>query len=140
MRTKFKIIPLLAMLLLSLILAPASHALLQAVGPVDPATTFPAWYQDTTGLSLAPCFDANGFCAITMAAGPGFTGAPPIVFPLNFPEEGFYMYAETFAGTTLYIAALEFAFATVVRPGDQVVFARSCVSGSSVGWIAPPTE
>jgi hypothetical protein len=112
------------MLLLSLAFAPASHAVLQAVGGVDPATTFPAWYQDSTGLSLAPCFDANGFCPITMAAGPGFTGVPPIVFPLNFPEEGFYFYSDTTAGTTLYIAALEFAFAAVVRAGDQVTFAR----------------
>ncbi|HEX9135548.1 MAG TPA: hypothetical protein VF905_01220, partial [Nitrospirota bacterium] len=84
MRTGFKIIPLAVMLLLSLIFVPASHAVLNAVGPVDPATTFPAFYQDSTGLSLAPCFDNNGFCANTMIAAPGFDPALPLSIPLNF--------------------------------------------------------
>ncbi len=41
MRTKFKIVPFVAMLLLSLVFAPTSHAALTTVGPVDPATTIP---------------------------------------------------------------------------------------------------
>src|SRR5512144_1204831 len=131
MHAKYKIVSLAAMLLLSLLFAPLSHAALapapNGVGPVDPATTFPAFYQDTTGLSLAPCFDNNGFCTITMAAQPGFDPALPLAFPLNFPGEGFYFIAQAqFADPKLiYIAALEFAFANgVVRAGDQVVFAR----------------
>ena len=127
MRTEFRVIPLLTLLLLSFVFAPASHAALTAVGPVDPATTFPAFYQDSTGLSLAPCFDNNGFCANTMVAAPGFDPALPLAIPLNFPGEGFYFFAS--AGfpdpKMIYIAALEFSFANgVVRAGDQVTFAR----------------
>ena len=94
------------------------------VGPVDPANGFPAWYQDETGLALAPCFDNNGFCSITMLAGPGFDPAQPIAFPTNFPEEFFYFDAEALVGTTLYIAALEGAFINTVQAGDQIVFSR----------------
>jgi hypothetical protein len=112
-----------AMLLLSLVFAPTSHAALQAVGPVDPATGFPAWYQDTTGLSLAPCFDINGFCTVTTAAFPN----PTLPFgPTNFPDEGFYFVAGADVGTILYEAALEFAFGSVVpTPGQELTFART---------------
>jgi hypothetical protein len=125
MPTKFKVVSFVAMLLLSLVFASASHALLNAVGPVDPATTFPAWYQDSTGLSLAPCFDANGFCTINMAAQPGFDPALPLVFPTNFPGEFFYFYATANPGAVLYIAALEgglFPAGPTVPP--QATFAR----------------
>lgn len=126
MNKKFKLVSLAAMLLLTLVFATTSHAALTAVGPVDAATTYPAWYQDSTGLSLAPCFDNNGFCTLTMAAAPGFDPALPVVFGVNFPPEGFYFEADTFVqdGTprgTLYIAALEFAGDT---PGTQLTFAR----------------
>src|SRR5512143_29382 len=126
MRTEFRVIPLLTLLLLSFGFAPASHAVLTAVGPVDPATTFQAFYQDSTGLSLAPCFDNNGFCANTMVAAPGFDPALRLAIPLNFPGEGFYFFSTATASDgTLYIAALEFSFANgVVRAGDQVTFAR----------------
>jgi Big-like domain-containing protein len=126
MRTEFRVIPLITLLLLSLVFAPTSHAALTAVGPVDPATTFPAFYQDSTGLSLAPCFDNNGFCANTMIAAPGFDPALPLSIPLNFPGEGFYFFSSaTTSDGTLFIAALEFSFANgVVRAGDQVTFAR----------------
>ncbi len=127
MRTRIKIVPLLIMLLLSLVFAPTSHAVLTAVGPTDAATRVPAWYQDATGLSLAPCFDNNGFCSITAVAGPAFDPALPAVFPTNFPEEGFYFYstATSQPDGTLYIAALEFALlpaGPTVPP--QVTFAR----------------
>ena len=38
-----------------------------AMGPVDPATNFPAWYQDSNGLKLTPCLDGLTVCF----AGPG---------------------------------------------------------------------
>src|SRR5512143_1779888 len=97
MRTEFRVIPLLTLLLLSFVFAPASHAALTAVGPVDAATTFPAYYQDSTGLSLAPCLDNNGFCSATMLSVPNL--ALPISFPLNFPAEGFYFLADNVFGT-----------------------------------------
>jgi hypothetical protein len=119
------------MLFLSLVFAPASHAALQAVGPVDPATGLPAWYQDTTGLSLAPCFDNNGFCTTTIAAVPNPT-IPFLPRPnANFPDEGFYYVAgadvPTAGGTILYEAAIEFAFggAGAVVAGNEITFART---------------
>jgi Bacterial Ig-like domain len=131
MRTTLKVLPFTMMLLLSLVFTPMSHAALSTVGPVDPATTFPAFYQDTTGLSLAPCLDNNGFCTITMAAAPGFDPALPIVFPLNFPPEGFYFMAQAgFADPKmLYIAALEFSGTT---PGTQVTFARIRIKNATL--------
>jgi len=127
MRTKFKVVMLVTMLFLSLVFAPTSHANLQAVGTPDPATGFPAWYQDTTGLSLAPCFDINGFCTVTTAAFPN----PTLPFgPTNFPDEGFYFITgadvPVAGGTILYEAALEFAFGSAVpTPGQELTFART---------------
>lgn len=118
MHTGFKILPVMVMLLLSLVFAPAAHAALATVGPVDPATTFPAYYQDTTGLSLAPCLDQNGFCTATMLSLP--TPTAPVVWPTNFPAEGFYFLADNIFGTARYRAALEFSGG----PGAQITFAR----------------
>ena len=38
-----------------------------AMGPVDPGTHFPSWYQDSNGLKLTPCLDGLAVCF----AGPG---------------------------------------------------------------------
>src|SRR6185369_11779694 len=102
MRSKLKLVPLMVMLLLSIVFVPVSHAVLTTVGPVDPATTFPAFYQDSTGLSLAPCLDKNGFCTATMLSLPN--AALPVAFPLNFPTEGFYFLADNSFGDARYRA------------------------------------
>jgi hypothetical protein len=47
-------------------LAAPAHANLAAVGPVDPATEVPAWFQDATGLKLGLCLTAP-FCLATAA-------------------------------------------------------------------------
>src|SRR5512147_2550292 len=118
MRTGFKIIPMMVTLLLSLVFAPAAHAALATVGPPDPVNTFPSYYQDTTGLSLAPCLDNNGFCTATLLSLPSPT--LPVVWPTNFPAEGFYFLADNVSGTARYRAALEFSGG----PGAQITFAR----------------
>jgi hypothetical protein len=138
MRTTFKAVSVVVVLLLSLVLAPTAHAALTAVGAADvpspPGTGFPAWYQDSTGLSLAPCFDTNGFCPTTMvSAPPGFDATQPLVFPTNFPEELFYytLFADTVGiSDLLWEAAIEGAFANQVQPGDQIVFARIRMRGN----------
>jgi hypothetical protein len=135
MSAKSKTLLSISVVLLFLVLAPASHAALTAVGPVDPATRIPAFYQDATGLSLAPCFDNNGFCSITMVAAPLiFDPALPVVFPANFPEEGFYFNAgATTSDGTLYIAALEFALlpaGPTIPP--QTTFARIRIRNRAV--------
>ena len=54
----------LAALAAGVLAAPAGAAL-TAVGPVNPATGFPDWYQDGTGLKLQPCLDGPPFCLTT---------------------------------------------------------------------------
>jgi hypothetical protein len=51
----------------ALSLAGPARADLTAVGPVDPATQVPAWFQDSNGLKLGLCLDGPPFC-LTSAA------------------------------------------------------------------------
>lgn len=127
MYTKIKAIAVTVALLLFAVFAQTSYAALAAVGPADrpvpPGHGFPLWYQDFTGLSLGMCFDNNGFCISTVGEAPN--PAAPIVFPDNFPPEGFYFIATTTAGPLGYEAALEFAFLPdVIADGNQEVFTR----------------
>src|SRR5437764_10330875 len=63
-----------------------AHAALGAVGPLDPATSFPFWYQDARGLRLGYCFDpVNCFLGAQL---PDPTKPPSV--PNNFPAEMFY--------------------------------------------------
>jgi hypothetical protein len=115
--------------LLTVGVAHESHAVLAAVGPVDPLNGFPQWYQDTAGIQLQPCFDA-AFCGLLAA--PGFNPALPIVFPTNFPDELFYWSAGTDlaglgpagTGRAVLVLAMEGAFNTAVVQGDQMTFSR----------------
>lgn len=50
--------------LAALALAAPAHADLAAVGPVDPSTEVPAWFQDKSGLKLGLCLTAP-FCLST---------------------------------------------------------------------------
>lgn len=62
-------------------LAAPAGANLSALGPVDPATQLPAWFQDGTGLQLGLCLDGPPYC-LTSAA------------ELNAPDgEAFYWQA-----------------------------------------------
>ncbi|MHB8882840.1 MAG: FG-GAP-like repeat-containing protein [Thermodesulfovibrionales bacterium] len=119
-------------------LSPASHAVLQAVGPTDAVNGFPVWYQDTTGLTLEYCLPRNqvqldaGVCLILPVAQDPVAGLDlPFVFPTNYPDEAFYWNATAVVDTSLagdnavLVLGLEAAFATgPVIPGDQVTFGR----------------
>lgn len=71
---------LLAALATTAVAAPA-HANLTAVGPVDPATQVPAWFQDASGLKLGLCLGTTPPCFTTAAQ-------------FNAPDgEGFYFRA-----------------------------------------------
>jgi hypothetical protein len=48
-------------------LAVPAEADLAAVGPIDPATQEPAWFQDSNGLKLGLCLDGPPFCLTTAA-------------------------------------------------------------------------
>jgi hypothetical protein len=110
-----------------------AHAALERVGPTsnDPRIGgFPAWYQDTTGLALEFCDPLTasevdgGWCLLL----PGDVTIPE-AFPTNFFDEHFY-YAGDAAlvpatgGKALLRVALESAFTTAVRQGDQITFTR----------------
>src|SRR5512134_2819668 len=78
-------------LMIILFAGTAAHAAFQAAGPVSPAHGFPAWYQDTSGLSLALCLDQNGLCVLP-ALGPIATLATNIS-SANFPAVSYYWVA-----------------------------------------------
>lgn len=97
---------------------------LAKVGPQDPVTGYPLWYEDTNGLKLGLCKDPN----VCFFAVPD--PALPVSFPGNFPDESFYFAADASldgGGTNrgLLVLALEAAFAQgAVAVGDNAVFAR----------------
>lgn len=129
--TRFRLIPVIVLLLLMSV-TPA-HALLTAVSPPDPVNGFPLWYQDGSGMALAPCLDPSPAPCILLADAT-FDPLLPIAFPTNFPSEFFYMIADvdneiltpnTFVKVARF--ALEGTFAnapTVPVNGLQTVFAR----------------
>ncbi|NMH98881.1 hypothetical protein [Pseudonocardia acidicola] len=102
---------------------------LTAVGPVNSAHGFPAWYEDSKGTRLELCLDhTNPLCGFLPGDVPNETA--PISFPDNFPEEAFYMLAGSQltsaagAGRATLTLGLEAAFANTVTDGDQITFAR----------------
>jgi len=110
----------------------SAHAVLERVGPVDTSPaggSYPAWYQDTTGITLEFCSpsvaELNGGWCLLLPPAPA-----PEVFPNQFFDEHFY-FASTAqmstqqAGKALLVMAEEGAFATgPVIPGDQITFSR----------------
>jgi chitodextrinase len=104
-----------------------AHAALTAVGPIDPATKFPLWYQDANGLRLGYCFDPV-FCFLgNQLPNPA---QPPSV-PNNFPAEMFYWDADATmptnsGGQAFMRLGLEAAFlpGPGVVDGQQVTFGR----------------
>jgi hypothetical protein len=96
----------------SALLAGPAHARLGAVGPVNPATGFPDWYQDGNGLKLQLCLDGPPFC---LAAADDL--APPT-------GEAFWWQAEAVVpaggGTARLVLAQEAAYVD----GDPITFGR----------------
>src|SRR5436305_3818416 len=107
-----------------------AHAALTAIGPVDPVSTLPQWYQDANGLRLQGCM-TPGTCA-TILPNPA---APPS-FPDNWPAETFYWDAVakmTTGGTgnaTLTLAT-EAAFLNGVVAGQGTAISRIRITISS---------
>ncbi|BAN50742.1 Ig-like domain-containing protein [Metapseudomonas resinovorans] len=138
----FKWPAILGMALGLLVGIPVAEAQLAAVDP-GPHTAasgyFPRWYQDTLGVPLELCLSkavssrAPGNFMCTLLPNPGiFDETRPIAFPGNFPDESFWMLAETSIADPgnglsmdVYVAGIEAAFANgVPRLGDQQSFAR----------------
>src|SRR3954469_334509 len=113
-----------------------AHAALERVGPVNAAPSvgsFPAWYQDASGLSLEFCDPLNasevagGWCLLLPADVP----TVPETFPAPFFVEHFYFDANTSmvvprGGKAFLVLAVEASFAgpAIPAPGQQITFAR----------------
>jgi hypothetical protein len=102
---------------------------LDTVGPLDPNTGFPAWYQDATGVRLGTCLDPGGIC---LSALPDPT-RPALVAPdsanSNFPLEMFYWSGDaslpgTGGVTGKLVMALEGTFSGKIQTGNQIAFGR----------------
>ena len=117
-----------------------AQAGLTAVGPIDPANGFPAWYQDANKLALGPCHSttpspaAAGFFMCVLLGDAGYNPLLPIAFPINYPVESFYWIADADTKTApfgTYVKSARFALESsfaglppVVANGEQSVFAR----------------
>jgi hypothetical protein len=111
--------------------APFAAAELRRVGPVDPATGYPAWYQDSTGLALDLCVPnaaelVTGSCLIFASDLPN--PSRPVHFPDNFLDEHFWYNLNTSlataAGNAKLIIGLEAAFPGPILAGTQISFGR----------------
>jgi hypothetical protein len=99
------------------------------VGPINPDTGFPFWYQDANGLRLELCLDNSPLCPTTV---PDQT-RPALVATQeansNFPDEAFWWSGEAQLAAdngvvgTLVLAS-EAAFTARVQKGDQISFGR----------------
>lgn len=132
---------LLLVILMLTFYATSAQAVLQAVGPTDPVTTLPTWYQDTSNLALQPCLDQNGFCILPPPFAAPLPPATPItttgpISDLNFPNEIFYYIVDSSLpvngliggvntpDTAAFRMALEASFLAGVFPGGGQTFLR----------------
>jgi methionine-rich copper-binding protein CopC len=108
------------------VLAPSSSAALTSIGPVDPATNFPAYYTDGNGLSLQLCLGLPNCLADT-----DFVQ----IHEAGGDAEAFYYAAD--ASTTNFTVhlALEAAYAAD-GPDEEVVFQRTQLTARGGGLVA----
>lgn len=128
MFTKFKTVLLVILFAASLVFVTGQAALagLAAVGPTNPVTGFPEWYQDTTGLQLSLCIDNSGLCIQDPVDPANATSVAS-----GFGEEAFWWAADALIDdpasgmTGIVVLATEAAYGGgPAAPNDQVSFAR----------------
>ena len=100
---------------------------------LDPASGFPLYYQDTTGLRLELCFDPTN-CFATLP-----DPNQPLSFPTNFPDEVFYWGSKALmnsgnGGKADLVLSTEAAFlpGPAAAPGQQVTFNRIRIKASGL--------
>lgn len=130
---RFTQLALLLVFAVTLLTSPA-HALLKAVGAVDPVHTVPKYYLDTNNLALTLCTDQNGFCILPPPFDPALPPMSTItttgpVDDNNFPGESFYYSAEALlpidGDTARLTFVIEAAFLGGVMPDGGIVFLRT---------------
>src|ERR1051325_2406688 len=70
------------------------HAQLSKVGPIDPNTGFPFWYEDSKGVRLSTCLDTGGLCLATLPNPNLPAKVAAVEADSNFPDEMFYWNAD----------------------------------------------
>jgi hypothetical protein len=101
---------------------------LTQVGPVNTDDGFPTYYQDSTGLRLAHCFDGSALCGGVESPLPDPNS--PVSFPGNYPFESFYFLAQATVnlangGRGKFVATLEASFNSAdPQAGAQMTFSR----------------
>jgi Big-like domain-containing protein len=125
MRTNYKSMLCIAVLLLSLVFAPSSYAALQSFAPPGQVALLngvsiggiPAWYQDINGVSVQPCL-VPATCGLIGLGDPLFNEALPLSYPGNFPTEAFYSDAVAIfpvgPATARVVLAMEYTFIDAV--------------------------
>ncbi|QIN81377.1 hypothetical protein GBA63_01110 [Rubrobacter tropicus] len=107
------------------------------VGPVNPHTGFPFWYEDRNGVRLDQCLNpvaapeaGGGYCATPMEMPADWQPGDGVRFPDRFPGEAFWWTGESSMdtserGSADLIMALEAAFLNEEpNPNDRMVFGR----------------
>jgi hypothetical protein len=110
-RVRAALAALLAALAATALAAPA-HANLAAVGPLNPRTGFPDWYQDAGGLKLQLCMDGLPVCS---------AAAGDLVPPGG---EAFYWRAQGDLQSGSFHAKMALAQEAAFLPPDPVTFGR----------------
>jgi hypothetical protein len=101
---------------------------LAQVGPVNTDDGFPTYYQDSTGLRLAHCFDGSALCGGVESPLPD--PSSPVAFPGNYPFESFYFLAQATVdlangGRGKFVASMEASFNSAdPQAGAQMTFSR----------------
>src|SRR6476620_9104659 len=90
--------------------AGSAWAAFGGMGPVDPGTGFPTWYEDTNpGHRVVPCVDGTAFCGVALP-----DPTQPAAVPGNFPVAAPYWKAtatlNTTGGTALMTLSSEAGF------------------------------
>ncbi len=111
----------------TVLVAPAASAALTSFGPIDPATNFPSYYTDGSGLSLELCLAGDPSCL----AGPDFVQ----IHNDGGDAEAFYYALDAEAGPFTLHDALEAAYAAD-GPDQEVVFQRTEVRAKDAGLPA----
>src|SRR4051794_32275518 len=113
-RTRFRKIALVAALaaLAASVLAAPAGASLSGVGPVNPRTGFPDWYQDGNGLKLGLCLDGLPVCS---------AAAGDLVAP---DGEAFWWRATADLTSGPIIARMALAQEAAFTPPDPMSFGR----------------
>lgn len=142
-----KVFWLIGVLALVISFSGTAMAILATVGPTNPTTTVPAFYDDTNGVSLGFCLDfASGLCLTV----------PPLVGNahsqlVGWGDEGFYWSADVIdmplsdGGNATLIMALEAAWLSLdglPAPGQETVFGRLRIrvrTGTNNGTNLPAT-